>query len=173
MTKDGTASNCDCKCHPTEMAGAGKTDVKACCNGFHCPWTCPCCAVMQAENSDRVKAEKRVTDLELQNQELRKAISDALPFMRARHAWKPTKPHADAIRALEEVAEKRVGPFKIEHPVIETIIWPVRCTCKTPPTDPIARCPEHGGMSSYKCGACIDHLKQFTTPAPDKRNCGV
>ena len=76
MTKDGKPNNCDCKCHPTEMAGTGVTEAKACCNGFHCSWTCSCCAVMQAENRDRVKAEKALEAANLQIEQYKRLIND-------------------------------------------------------------------------------------------------
>lgn len=65
-TKNGKPNNCDCKCHPTEMAGTGVTEAKACCNGLHCPSYCSCCQILKAENADRVKAEVEVRSLNLQ-----------------------------------------------------------------------------------------------------------
>lgn len=62
-TKNGKPNNCDCKCHPNEMAGTGKTEAKACCNGLHCPSYCSCCQILQAENRDRVRAEKELETL--------------------------------------------------------------------------------------------------------------
>lgn len=46
--------------------------------------------------------------IELQVDELKKIIHEALPFMRARHEWKPSAAHADMIQAMEKaVLEKQ------------------------------------------------------------------
>lgn len=38
--------------------------------------------------------------------------------------------------------------------------WPTHCTCKKPiPHTAITNCPEHGGLYSYKCGACVEHMR--------------
>jgi hypothetical protein len=38
------------------------------------------------------------------------------------------------------------------------IIWPKACTCNGKST--VAFCEEHQGAWSYKCGACIEHVKR-------------
>jgi hypothetical protein len=39
-------------------------------------------------------------------------------------------------------------------------VWPAHCTCEKIIPHIAGLCPEHGGMWSYKCGACQDHLKR-------------
>lgn len=117
-TKNGKPNNCDCKCHPTEMVGTGTTKAKACCNGLHCPSYCSCCQILQAENSDRVKAETKVRELELQVDAMRSVVEAAQGLIKAER-W----PYllgggflAHAIDAYEKtLTEKRKCPSTYSH----------------------------------------------------------
>ena len=70
---------------------------------------CPLCTYVEGVFTAACSFHRKLKDLELQNDELKKLITQALPFMRARHEWKPTAPHADMIKALEiTVPDKRI-----------------------------------------------------------------
>jgi hypothetical protein len=53
-------------------------------------------------------------------------------------------------------------------------IWPDRCTCAMSVSEIGARfsatvtCPEHGGFWSYKCHACLAHVRASEAVAKNK-----
>lgn len=56
----------------------------------------------------------------------------------------------------------RLGLPSIQPPHDLADPWPEKCTCKRRVDDPnfVIVCEEHGGLWSYKCGACREHSKR-------------